>query len=101
MKLNVSLRDDLLQRIDSAAYRMGINRSAFLTMAANQYLNSLTVDGCRDCLTCEHSDIKGDQIVCARFQLAFPVRQLALLCPYPCRSWEKNRKLVNESERTV
>ena len=101
MKLSVSLRDDLVQCIDAAVFRMGISRSAFLAMAANQYINSLSFDGCRDCLTCEHSDVEDDRLFCNRFQISYPVRQLALLCPYPCRSWEKNRKLVNEHERTI
>ena len=101
MKLSVSLRDDLVQRIDSAAFQLGVSRSAFLTMAANQYINALSDDGCCDCFTCNHSYVEDNRLSCDCSHNSYPMRQLVLLGALPCHFWEKNRKLVNERERTV
>ncbi|CRH84971.1 Ribbon-helix-helix protein%2C copG family [Chlamydia trachomatis] len=101
MKLSVSLRDDLVQRIDLAAPQLGLSRSAFLTMAVNQYLNSLSDDGCCDCFTCGHSYVEDNRLLCNCSHSGYPVRQLVLLGALPCNFWVKDGKLVNEIERTV
>lgn len=41
MKVQISLNDDLLARIDKCAKENYLNRSAFLSIASTQYLNSL------------------------------------------------------------
>ncbi len=40
MKVQISLNDDLMARIDKAAKDNYLNRSAFISIAATQYLNS-------------------------------------------------------------
>ena len=40
-KLNVTLREDLLERIDAYADENGMTRSGFLSVAAVQYLNAV------------------------------------------------------------
>lgn len=40
MKVQISLNDDLLARIDKAAKDNYLNRSAFISIASTQYLNS-------------------------------------------------------------
>ena len=94
MKVTISLREDLLKRVDDASARMYINRSDFLSMACNQYLNALTSDGCRDCYTCRYSSVEIQGLVCRGLYNGFLIKKLALLGVQPCPCWEKDRKLV-------
>lgn len=43
MKINISLDDDLVQRIDSFADSNYMSRSGFISFACTQYLNSAEV----------------------------------------------------------
>lgn len=36
-RANVSLSDDIMDRVDERAKEMGLNRSAFITVAVNNY----------------------------------------------------------------
>lgn len=102
MKVTINLRNDLLQRIDSTAERMSMSRSMFITMASVQYLRALTGNGCQDCYTCKHSDVGRNGLACEGLYNGLLIKNLALLGGvYPCPGWEKERKLVNERERTV
>ncbi len=40
-RINITVNDDLLQKIDGFAQKNGLSRSAFLGLAAIQYINSL------------------------------------------------------------
>ena len=40
-RINITVNDDLLQKIDGFAQKNGLSRSAFLALAAIQYINSL------------------------------------------------------------
>lgn len=96
------MRDDLLRRIDFTTERIGMKRSMFISMAIVQYLRALTDNGCQDCYTCKHSDVDRNGLVCKGLYSGLLIKRLALLGGvYPCPGWEKERKLVNEIERTV
>lgn len=43
MRLNISINDDLLQKIDEYAKSKYMSRSAFLSMAADTYINQANV----------------------------------------------------------
>lgn len=102
MKVTMSLRDDLLRRIDSTAERFGMTRSMFISMASVQYLRALTGNGCQDCYTCKHSDVDSNGLVCKGLYSGLLIKSLALLGGvYPCPGWEKDGKLVDERERTI
>lgn len=55
-----------------------------------------------DCFTCRWAVHTVQGVFCISIWYGYPIETLLSYVPYPCDGWEfDNRKLVNESERTV
>lgn len=55
----------------------------------------------QDCYTCRWAVRTAQGIICRSIWFGLPIEALLVSVPFPCDGWEKERKLVNEHERTV